>query len=269
MFNMMSGVLADEPGRFGPLRVVDAAGRREMDCGPACLGASWLEPAFLVEGVAVRPGPLPAANYLLGWLVAAADRPDGHVLMAGLGSGAGPIALAAAFPALRVTVAEIDPAVITLARMHFPLLGHFERQGRITVLAEDIRDTVRRGDGGPWSIACLDAFVDDEALDCPPDLLDGLHGLADDLWLNLLDWEDYTATRRYGELLEDRGWRPAWRMPIHDGDDDAMAGNVLLGTRKLHRGRLRHLAPFLHLPHPRTDRLHRDLQTIIARMLPW
>ena len=262
----MSGILADEPGLFGQLRVIDEQGRRTLECGPACLGASWLEPGVLVEGTTVLPGPLPAANYLLGWLMAATDRRDERILMAGLGCGAGPIALAAAYPNLHVTVAEIDPTVTALARTYWPLLGHYERQGRITILTEDIRDTVRRASDGPWSIACLDAFVDDEALVCPPDLLDGLHGLVDDLWLNLLDWEDYEVARRYGDLLEHHGWPPACLMPIHDGEDDAMAGNVLLGTRRPKR---RPMQLFHDMPGPRAERIRHDLRIIQSRIVPW
>jgi len=253
-------ILAHATGRFGHLTVVEDDGLRALDCDQARLGSAWLDPAT------GTPSVLPAANYLLGWLVALADRPHGRVLMAGLGCGAGPVALLAAFPGLTVTVAEIDPVVTDLARTWFPAVAEAEAAGRLEIRTEDILDTVRQAEQ-TWDVACLDAFVDDQALDCPPDLLGGLHGRAEDLWLNLLDDDGAMAVAAYADLLERCGWPARAVLPIHDGDDHA--GNVLLGTRRPAKAALRAWTPFAGLDHPRADAVRRDLRILCQRLAPW
>jgi hypothetical protein len=257
-------------GRFGQLSVSDHGGVRTLSCSGICHGSMWLDPPAVIDGMIYRPGPIPEAEYLLGWLLAAAARPDGHVLMAGLGSGAGPIALAWAFPELRITVAEIDPAVVELARRHFPLLPYYEQQGRIRVVTQDIVELAWTSTTNDWSLACLDAFENGSHLHCPPALLQALHGRAEALWLNVLEVDNYRQTRRYADLLIDCGWEPTAVMAIVEpAGGGLMYGNVLLGTQPLALERLRNFAPFTALDHRQSQATHAELRSLIARTKPW
>jgi len=256
-------------GRFGRLSVSDTAEVRSLDCSQACHGSAWLEPPAEIDGVLYRPGPIPESIYLLGWLLTAAADHEGHVLMAGLGSGAGPIAMAWTFPSLRLTVAEIDPVVIGLARRHFPLLAYFESQGRIRIVAQDIVELVQASNEDHWTMACLDAYEDSTRLHCPSALLQALRGRADGIWLNVLDDGFFTATRHFADLLIAHGWTPASVMAMDDFTSDFMSGNVLLGTRPLDLVALDDFAPFAALDHRNADRAHAQLRSLIKQTRPW
>lgn len=256
-------------GRFGQLSVCDAGGIRSLSCTWACHGSAWIEPAVEIGGVRFQPGPLPESLYLLSWLLAAAARPDGHVLMAGLGPGVGPIALAWAFPDLRITVVEIDPAMITLARRHFPLLAHYEALGRIRIVQQDIVEHVWQANDADWSIACLDAYQDTTSLYSPTALLQALHGRADAVWMNILEANGFEVTRRYADTLIDTGWQPECVMPVHDHADGVMCGNVLLGTVPLDQQALSGFAPFAGIDHPFAVRAQAQLVNLLSRARPW
>ncbi len=262
-------LIARAPGRFGHLTVTDAGGLRGLFCGADCHGTAWLEPAVTVAGEYYRPGPIPEADYLLAWLLAASPDPAGHVLMAGLGSGVGPIALAWAYPELRITVAEIDPAIIALAREHFPLLRAYERSGRLTIIARDILDVVWAPGAAQWSLACLDAYQEQERFYCPGPLLQGLHGRADAVWLNILEVVDLRATCAYGEALLSAGWEPSCVLPIPEPGGGPHFGNVLLGTQRPATAALMNFTPFAGLEHPRADAAHRILARFAAALRPW
>jgi hypothetical protein len=256
-------------GRFGQLSVCDGGGIRSLSCTWACHGSVWIEPAVEIGGVRFLPGPLPESLYLLTWLLAAAARPDGHVLMAGLGAGVGPIALAWAFPALRITVVEIDPEMITLARRHFPLLAHYEAQGQIRIVRQDIVEHVWQATDNDWSIACLDAYQETTSLYSPSALLQALHGRADAIWMNILESNGFEVTRRYADTLIDAGWQPQCVMPVQDHTEGIMCGNVLLGTQPIDVQALSTFAPFSSIDHPFAQRANAQLANLLTHVRPW
>lgn len=257
------------PGRFGQLSISDAANVRSLGCSWACHGSVWIDPAVDLDGVTYSPGPVPESVYLLGWIIAAAARPDGHVLMAGLGSGVGPIALAWAFPDLTVTVVEIDPAIIALARQWFPLLAYYEAQGRIRIVADDILAYVWKAQDADWSVACLDAYEDEPRLLAPSSLLQALHGRADQIWMNILEEDGSQVTDRYAALLIDTGWEPVAVMPVHDPHGDVACGNVLLSTVMPDRALLSEVQPFSIIDHPIARHADRQILTLLSHLRRW
>ena len=270
MFHLLSHeTLAVAPGLFGQLSVSDTADVRSLGCSWACHGSVWIEPAVHLDGVTYSPGPVPESVYLLGWLIAAAARPDGHVLMAGLGSGVGPIALAWAFPDLTVTVVEIDPAIIAMARQWFPLLAYYEAQGRIRIVTDDILAHVWQAPETDWSVACLDAYKEIPRLHAPSSLLQALHGRVDQIWMNILEDGGTQVTDRYAELLIDTGWEPAAVMSVHDPHGDVACGNVLLSTAMPDRNALAAFTPFAAIDHARARLADRQIAMLLSHLRSW
>lgn len=240
-------VIERAQGRFGELVVCDGAGTRSLWCGLRCQGSCFLETG--APGDAPRPGPVPAAAYALAWLPAAMADPEGHVLMAGLGCGAGICALLHHLPRLRVTVAEIDPEVTRLALAHFPLLERHRAAGRCRIVPADVLDLVRAAADERWSTALLDAYDVDERLHCPHELLAALRGRARELWLNVVDDVGGASVEAVCARMLAAGWTPMTLMPVHDAaEDDAFAGNIVVGTAPLRRDLLRGFAPFAEDP---------------------
>ena len=270
MFHLHSHeTLAVTPGRFGQLSISDSENVRSLGCSWACHGSVWIDPSVDLDGVTYSPGPVPESVYLLGWIIAAAAKPDGHVLMAGLGSGVGPIALAWAFPDLTVTVVEIDPAIIALARQWFPLLAYYEAQGRIRIVTDDILAYVWKAQDADWSVACLDAYEDEPRLLAPSSLLQALHGRADQIWMNILEEDGSQVTDRYAALLIDTGWEPTAVMPVHDPPGDVACGNVLLSTVMPDRALLSAVQPFSIIDDPIARRADRQILTLLSHLRRW
>ena len=81
------------------------------------------------------------------------------VLVAGLGGGTLPTALAALLPEVRIDVVEIDPAVVKAAREYFD----FQDNERVRVHVRDARVFVKRAlqEGRRYDIVILDAYSGD------------------------------------------------------------------------------------------------------------
>ncbi len=81
------------------------------------------------------------------------------VLVAGLGGGTLPTALAALLPDVRIDVVEIDPAVVKAARTYFD----FEENDRLRVHIRDARVFVKRAlqRGRQYDLVMLDAYSGD------------------------------------------------------------------------------------------------------------
>ncbi|MDE0039714.1 MAG: fused MFS/spermidine synthase [Gammaproteobacteria bacterium] len=81
------------------------------------------------------------------------------VLVAGLGGGTLPTALAALLPDVRIDVVEIDPAVVKVARTYFD----FQENERVRVHIRDARVFVKRAlqRGRQYDLVILDAYSGD------------------------------------------------------------------------------------------------------------
>jgi SAM-dependent methyltransferase len=209
---------------FGPITVLKNAYVQMLMVGDNNQGACYLDDAG-------QPGPIPQSTYMAGWLIAGAQHPTGDVLMIGLGSGTGAVALLDQFPSINVTVVEIDPAVVATASEHFPLLNKYQDEGRLHIVTSDasehLVEAMQRGDH--WDFACLDAYESNYELHMPDDLLGLLSLCCDALYLNVIcldDHLDYVA-RRLGE----------WGLTVHAILDTGSSGlrNFVIATEAVGR----------------------------------
>ncbi len=190
----MPTVRLEREGLFGPVGVVDTAWARRFSINGVLQGASLLQPAAgdIDAGLPAGPGPVIETRYQLAWLMAGQRHPAGRGLMIGLGGGVGAVGLLHQFPGLRLDAVEIDPRVVEMAREFHPLVGYYERAGRLTVSIADGEDFLAGGVGG-WDFAIADVVVDGEG----PDMLKSLAligpllGAAGEVWLHVFGsiWE--------------------------------------------------------------------------------
>jgi len=262
-------IIAAASGRFGPLSVIDTATSRELWCGELCQGACYLDPPGWVQGRAVRPGPVPDASYVLGWLVPAVHRPTARVLMAGLGSGAGVSALLHHFPAMRITVAEADPTVTAMALAHFPLLAAHVDAGHCVVVTAGIDDLAQGQPQRHFDFALLDAFAGDAQVYVPDHLLLALAQLPGGVWINAVDDGDGAQVTRVTQALLACGLLPrvaATTLDMSDGTAQR-TDNVLVGTGPVDAGTLNRFRPFADLDHPRARQIQAAWRAMLD--LPW
>lgn len=134
---------------FGDLYVIDCGEYRHMRFG----SADGIDQSVVFK----RDYDAATSEYVsaacLSLLFAARRQ---RVLIAGLGGGALPRTVRRLFPATRIDVVEIDPAVIRCAKQHFGVVE--DRMLRIHTgdIAEHLRSYTRK----PYDIAILDAFDD-------------------------------------------------------------------------------------------------------------
>lgn len=262
---LLVGVIAEADGQYGHISVRDADGLRSLCCGALCHGSSYLESAGVGVGATHAPGPVPEGSYPLGWSFAALPEPDGHLLMGGLGAGAGVTMLLHEFPELRITVVEIDPVVIRLARAHFPLLDKYVSEQRLSIISADLLEVAQRFHRPTWSSALIDLYQESSILHCPADLLVALRACTGNVWLNILDGAGRERVHHSCEVLRAAGWSPRSLIPtvsIHDGLH-YQSGNFFLGTAPIDALQARCHRPFAD----RTDALARSARQHYAGML--
>jgi spermidine synthase len=133
------GMLAVIPSKTGVVRVEDSAAFRLLTIDDVVHAAHFKDSA----NVTLAP-----FDPLISLIKEARDEANGRALVLGLGSGATAAALASTGYA--VEVAEIDPAVIDVARRFFNYHGHAE--------AIDGLDALRR-EAKPYELVLIDAFA--------------------------------------------------------------------------------------------------------------
>lgn len=149
-------VLAEAPGVFDVLRVIEDEDVRALFIGSQCQGAAYRR----TDDDEPEPGPFACSAFTTGWLLAGSTFPRGRGLMLGLGSGAGAVMLLACFPALSLRVLEIDAGVIELARQSFPRLARACDEGRLELVHADAREALDPATDGPgYDFALLDLFA--------------------------------------------------------------------------------------------------------------
>lgn len=251
--NRSTNILDHATGMFGDLVVSDYEGARTLWCGMLCHGSAFLEPALVVGDQRLSPGPIPEADYLIGWLAPACLHPQGTILMAGMGPGVGVVSLLYNFPELSVVAVEIDPEVIAMGRSHFPLLGHYLAQGRLTIVNDDFRHFLAEHPGQRWSAIFMDAYQSGTSLYCPGRMLETLRGHSDSLWLNILDCVGGPRMRSVIRQLTAAGWPLGTALPVThiEPELEFQSGNILLGTDRLDHDDVRGFTPFAAIDHER------------------
>jgi hypothetical protein len=212
-------------GMFGELLVCDEDACRSLWCDAQCLGSLYLEP----DG---EPGPIPESPYVLGWMAAVGPRGQSQrVLMGGLGCGAGVMTIFHHRPDTFMTVVEIDPVVVDVARRHFPELGKLEASGKLQIIEAAIEEWLLTTDAC-WEVALLDCYAENADARCDGGLLNLLRTRADSVWLNVVDDERGTRSRQWVDAFRANGWVAQTVMPMlrQETDGAYFFGNIILGS---------------------------------------
>lgn len=161
----MPTVRLEREGLFGSVGVVDTAEARRFTIGGVLQGASLLRPAAndVAPNLGQGPGPVTETRYQLAWFVAGQRHPTGRGLMLGLGGGCGVVGLLHQFPGLVMDAVDADPAMVEMAREFHPLVGHYERSGRLSLHVARAQDYLSRAPHQA-DFVIADLVVDSESL---------------------------------------------------------------------------------------------------------
>jgi tetratricopeptide (TPR) repeat protein len=185
--------LAVEEGMFGTICILDSGLYRRMNIETQSQGSAFCMPTSQDFAPEAKPGPgaFPESPYTIGLLIPAALHQNGQGLLLGLGSGIGPTLLLSAFPKLRLTVVEIDPTVVQLARQYFPLVDYYISEGRLDLVLSDAFDYVEdQLKPKAFDFAMLDLYQGDP--EQPAGVYDGrflsklAEGCCHAIWPNLI-----------------------------------------------------------------------------------
>lgn len=123
--------------------------------------------------------------------------------MVGLGAGACTVALLSNFPDLDLTVVEIDPKVVELASQYFPLVGHYQDEGRLTIVTHDATEYLLQAlmDEDQWDFGILDAYSGSNDPHVPHELLTLAAETCQAIWLNVIDRPQGATVRHVQEVL--------------------------------------------------------------------
>jgi hypothetical protein len=190
--------------------------------------------------------------------------------MVGLGSGAGAVALLDNFPALDLTVLEIDPAVIDLACEHFPLLNHYQDLGRLRLVRCDaeryLQEAHQRGER--WDVGFCDAYQGHNDLCVSPLMLVSLLGACRDVWFNLIDASTGPSIHGLQEALQEL------RQPLRAIFDCQPSlpvtapRNLVCTTQVVDANKLAGFTPFQDRQGVWVDWVRTRYQTIIGTLKP-
>lgn len=258
-------ILAQLPGMFGTLSVVQTDWARRIAIEQQNQGGSFLEPALVTERGPVSPGPVFEASYMTGWLLAGTQNQTGRGLMIGLGSGAGAIGLLHCFPGIDLTVVEIDPQMVALATQHFPLIDHFQDLGRLQIVRADanqfLQDAAGRGES--WDFLVGDAFTGTNHHHCPDDLLHLMTICSQSLWFNVIDnigGRDLDGLVAKLQRLD----RPCQAFDFRPETPPNVARNLLVTTQPIDPQVADEFEPFQDLDHPNVDQVRAQYRSLLA-----
>ena len=161
----MPTVRFERDGLFGPVGVVDTAIARRFSIRGVLQGASLLRPAAntVAPSLGYGPGPVIETRYQLAWFLAGQRHPNGRGVMLGLGGGCGVVGLLHQFPDLALDAVEADPAMVGMAREFHPLIGHYERLGRLQVHVADAEAYLAQA-RTKYDFVIVDLIVDSDSL---------------------------------------------------------------------------------------------------------
>ncbi len=177
------------PGLFDTIHVVDSFPNRKVFACGRLQGSMLHEPPAdeIYPGCPKGPGPIVGTAYQLGWLMAGVGHPEGRGIMIGFGAGTGATALLHHFPRLTLDAVEIDPAMIRVAREFFPLVAHFESEGRLSIINTDVLEILAQSP--VYDFALIDISVDGDNVQqtlLSRSFSESVQRIADELWINAL-----------------------------------------------------------------------------------
>ncbi len=238
-------------GMFGKIEVIDSDDdKRFLLLNGQIQGAGFLQP----DGTAVSPfmknaGPLvPASSYMYGWLLAGAMHPSASAVMVGLGSGMGAIGLLHN-SSMDLTVIEIDQVMVDVARQSFPLLQHYEMEGRLNIVTADAKDYLEQSD--TFDVGFADAY-DGQSYNIKNSYVPLLLEKSRHFYANVIDPIDGASTRLLLRLAQTVQKPIQYR--IHTSCEQSIdstqyqPANWLMTTDMLNPLLLDQLYPFNELP---------------------
>jgi spermidine synthase len=128
-----------------------------------------------------------ASPYTFGWIAAGIHNPTGNGLMVGLGSGAGAVSLLFEFPAINLTVVEIDPVLVEVCLQAFPLVRYYRDQGRLNIVVDDISNYFLCDEGTTYDFILHDAYTGGKCMSVGGDTFyDAAARLTPNIWVNMI-----------------------------------------------------------------------------------
>ncbi|MCJ8346578.1 hypothetical protein MJH12_13630, partial [bacterium] len=148
---------------------------------------------------------LPESFCSLIFYPAAQNYASGHLLILGLGSGAGIIALLSAFENLSIHVVEKFEEVIELATKHFPLLVFFVKEGRLKIICDDglayVNSQSNLSAIPIYDAICLDMYSGDQEFSFSlndQDLV-SIKAISHSVWMNFIGVYE---SQSYDQLIQ-------------------------------------------------------------------
>lgn len=155
---------------------------------------------FLHNGVVTN---VSANQYHCGWLIAGERHPKDEVLMIGLGSGAGIVALLTNFPEMTCTVVEPLPEVVKMALSAFEPLRELVDSGRLQIVLNNGQDFLRTSEDYPL-ILC-DAYQGKDGYICETEYIE-LALSKGETWLNVIGKPHQGAIQQVVDLMDVAGY---------------------------------------------------------------
>lgn len=172
---------------FGKVAISKDPALLHLHIGDQDQGSVYLDPSasLCYPGVG-GPGPFSPCFHVNGLLLAGIQHPNGHLLMMGLGLGAGVVALLHHLPKLQLTVVEADELVIRMAFDHLPLLEFFKSTRRLKVVHQKAQDFLDENQQ-QFDAGLLDLYQgENQQPHVQTAFLSQLHETCDNLWMNLI-----------------------------------------------------------------------------------
>lgn len=184
----MPTVRLERGGLYGPVGVVDTAASRRFTIRGVLQGASLLDPpaASVDSSLPQGPGPVVETRYQLTWFHAASRHPQGRGLMLGFGGGCGAVGLLHQFPQISLDGVEADPTMATMAREFHPLVGYYEREGRLRLTVADAEDYLEQA-GSDFDFVIADLTVDGDSVGAlnSSSLIRAIASAAPEIWFRV------------------------------------------------------------------------------------
>ena len=201
--------LARAQAKFGPLVIHEHSGVRQLLLNGQVQGGAFLEPSAAVVREGLRgPGPVSCCAYSVAWLAAGAANPTASVLMIGLGSGAGAVAMLYHFPEISIDVVEVDPVMVEHALEWFPLVAHYVAEGRLRIHVADATDFVSKAET-KWDLLLSDGYTGGNRLAVGgSSFYEQARKCCGEVWLNWIGVINSTQMMQEFDALHAAAWSP-------------------------------------------------------------
>ncbi|PCJ21601.1 MAG: hypothetical protein COB02_03110 [Candidatus Cloacimonadota bacterium] len=186
---LIDTVLEKKDFHLGEIFVVQNKVSRRLFINQQNQGGSLL---YLDEKKGLIPSCKPESFCSLVFHPAANENLNGHLLILGLGSGAGIIALLHEFESLSIDVVEKFKEVVDLALKYFPLLNQYIDEGRLKIIVDDGLNYIQKlsDESYPklYDALCLDMYYGEQEFSFSLDstVLCSINCITKSIWMNYI-----------------------------------------------------------------------------------